>query len=154
MDYQMRSYGKRMQLSMHSKGTKITKRHSDYRNSKSLRNFVSEALILWSLPDYFFYQRLPLSRWNEPLSVFSLALETDIVLPSACVPSSSRIAFSAASSAISTKAKPLDLPVSLSEITFAEVTSPYWANIDRNSSLVTWKPRFDTYMFMINKLTN
>jgi hypothetical protein len=75
-------YGKRVQLSMHSNGTKSTWRFSDNRNSKGLRNFVSEAFMLWFLPDFFGYQRLPRSRWNEPLSDFGLALETDIVLPS------------------------------------------------------------------------
>src|ERR1700761_1677731 len=104
------------------------------------------------LCNFFGYQRLFRSRWEEPPSDLGLALETEMVLPSALVPSSSFIAFSAASSAISTKANPLDLPVSLSEITFADFTSPYLLNIDLNSSSVTWKPRFDTYMFIIKKL--
>src|SRR5690348_11682565 len=141
---QTRFFGKRMQPSTHSNGTKSIQRSHDNQNSKSLRNIVSEAFVLRSVPNSSGYQRLPRSRWNEPpLSDLGLALETEIDLPSTEVPSSSFIASSAALSAISTNANPLDLPVSLSVITFAEVTSPYLLNIDFSSSFVTWKPRFD-----------
>src|ERR1700760_851767 len=102
--------------------------------------------------ELFVYKRSPRFRWNEPPSDLGLAFETEIVRPSALDPSRSFIAFSAASSAISTKANPLDLPVSLSNMTFADVTSPNLPNIDFNCSSVTWKPRFDTYKFIIKKL--
>ena len=73
----------------------------------------------------------------DPLSSLSFATETEIALPSisllfkffmASLPSSSE--------EISTKPNPRYLPVALSVITFAEVTSPYLPNMDLWSSSV------------------
>src|ERR1700722_20741201 len=93
----------------------------------------------FSKKDLFFYHRFPLSLENEPLrlSDFGFAWVTEIVLPSTCFPSRSFIASCAALSAISTKPNPRDLPVSLSVITLADVTSPYLANNVFSSSSVT-----------------
>src|SRR5579859_3086831 len=95
--------------------------------------------------------RSPRSREKEPpppLSDLGLALDTDIALPSRSFPFNSFIASSPALSDISTKANPLNLPISLSIITFAEVTSPNLSKRDFNTSSVTWKLRLDTYMFI------
>src|SRR5262249_4234515 len=54
-----------------------------------------------------------------------------------------------APSAISTKAKPRERPVSRSEMTWAEVTVPCWPNTSRRSSAVGSKDRLPTYGFLL-----
>src|SRR5882672_272861 len=95
------------------------------------------------------YQRLEFELEKERLllglSSFGLASFTLIARPSTVAPSSSAIAFLAASSSdISTKPKPLLRLVNLSVITFAEVTSPYSLKYSLRSSSCTAKLKFET----------
>src|SRR5712692_8455364 len=75
----------------------------------------------------------PPSRF--PIGLASL---TTSVRPSSCVPFSASIAFCASPpELISTKPKPRDCPVNLSEITFADSTVPCAAKISCNRPSVT-----------------
>src|SRR5262249_19033992 len=56
---------------------------------------------------------------------------------------------SSAPSAISTKPKPRDRPVSRSMMTCARVTVPYWENASWRSSEVVPKGRLPTYKFLL-----
>src|SRR5439155_3989723 len=83
---------------------------------------------------------------------FSFATETDIALPSISLLLRPWIASLASlSSAISTNPKPRLRPDSLSVITLAEETVPYFPNNSLKFSSVVWKLKFETYMFIKQK---
>src|SRR5437667_3231358 len=67
--------------------------------------------------------------------------------PLTSVPFNCEIAFSALSSPIATKPKPLDRPVSRSVMILADSTSPNCANKSVRSFSVVWKERFPTKIF-------
>lgn len=90
----------------------------------------------------------PLLR--SPLSSLGRASFTLSARPSSSWPSSCSIAaLPSASSDISTKPKPFDLPVSLSSMIAALVTVPNCSKASWSCWFESWYERFPTYMFII-----
>src|SRR5215217_2703496 len=86
----------------------------------------------------------PPPRFSRGLASLTLSARPPTSLPLNC----SIAAFASSSVDISTKAKPLERPVSRSSITLADETVPAWANNVWRSWLVVWKARFPTYSFV------
>src|SRR5215470_3403464 len=116
---------------------------------------------LWLLKNEYYQRLRPLLLLSRPppprLSrlVIGLASFTVSVRPSNCVPFKASMAFCASlPEPISTKPKPRDWPVNLSEITLADPTVPCAENISCSCPSVTEKGKPPTYilLFMFSSL--
>ena len=96
------------------------------------------VILLGRMRNIYLLLMIVTTIWLGFLGFLGFAISTLITLPLNSFPLSSSIALAASSFAtISTKPNPLLLPDSLSAITLADDTAPYWENKTFRSSLCT-----------------